>query len=97
MQETKKEKKALKKAYKKARGKATRPWKALTWISGPLAIILAIATFVIGMFDNTFSVFVGGNFYTLENKDENAVLKLTGRMDRLDVYEDDEKVLYKVI
>ena len=29
--------------------------------------------------------------------DENAVLKLTGRMDRLDVYEDDEKVLYKVI
>ncbi|MBQ8189583.1 MAG: glycoside hydrolase family 3 protein [Lachnospiraceae bacterium] len=73
MQETKQEKKARKKAYKKARGKATRPWKALTWISGPLAIILSIATVVIGMFDNTFSVFVGGNFYTLENEDENAV------------------------
>ena len=73
MQETKQEKKARKKAYKKARGKATRPWKALTWISGPLAILLSIATVVIGMFDNTFSVFVGGNFYTLENEDENAV------------------------
>ena len=35
----KKEIKARKKAYKKARSKATRPWKWLTWISAPLAII----------------------------------------------------------
>lgn len=68
-----KQNKTMKKAYKKAGNRATKPWKALTLISAPLAIIFIVATVVIGMFDNTFSIFVGGNFYTLENEDENAV------------------------
>ena len=69
----KKEIKARKKAYKKARRKATMPWKWLTWISGPLAIILTAATIVIGMFDNTFALFLGGTFWKVVNEDPNAV------------------------
>ena len=67
------EKKVRKKAYKKARSKATRPWKWLTWISVPFAIILTVATVVVTMFDNTVTLFVGGTFWELENKDESAV------------------------
>ena len=69
----KKEIKARKKAYKKARSKATRPWKWLTWISGPLAIILTAATIVIGMFDNTFALFLGGTFWEVVDEDPNAI------------------------
>ena len=69
----KKEIKARKKAYKKARSKATRPWKWLTWISAPLAIILTAATIVIGMFDNTFALFLGGTFWEVVNEDPNAI------------------------
>ena len=69
----KKEIKARKKAYKKARRKATMPWKWLTWLSGPLAIILTIATVVIGMFDNTFVLFLGGTFWEVVNEDSNAI------------------------
>jgi len=65
--------KARKKAFKKARSKATRPWKWLTWISAPLAIILTAATIVVGMFDNTFALFVGGTFWEVENEDPNAI------------------------
>ncbi len=68
----KKEIKARKKAYKKVRSKATRPWKWLTWISAPLAIILTAATIVIGMFDNTFVLFLGGTFWEVVNEDPNA-------------------------
>ena len=67
------EKKTRKKAYKKARSKATRPWKWLTWISMPLAIILTVATVIVTMFDNTVTLFLGGTFWELENADENAV------------------------
>ena len=70
----KKEMKARKKAFKKARSKATRPWKWLTWISAPLAIILTAATVVIGMFDNTFALFLGGTFWEVVNEDPNAVV-----------------------
>jgi len=69
----KKEIKARKKAYKKARSKATRPWKWLTWISAPLAIILTAATIIVGMFDNTFVLFLGGTFWELVNEDPNAI------------------------
>jgi len=69
----KKEIKARQKAYKKARSKATRPWKWLTWISAPLAIILTAATVVVGMFDNTFALFVGGTFWEVVNEDPNAI------------------------
>ena len=68
----KNEMKARKKAFKKARSKATRPWKWLTWISAPLAIVLTVATVVVGMFDNTFALFVGGTFWEVENEDPSA-------------------------
>ena len=68
----KKEIKARKKAYKKARRKATMPWKWLTWLSAPLAIILTAATIVIGMFDNTMVLFLGGTFWEVVNEDANA-------------------------
>ena len=73
METTKQEKKAKTKAYKKARGKATRPWKALTWVSGPLAVLLIVATIVVTIFDNTVALFVGGTFWKLINEDKNAI------------------------
>jgi len=66
-------KKAMKKAYKKARGKATKPWKLLTWISGPLTAIFLVLSIGLGMFDNTVALFVGGSFWELENEDPNAI------------------------
>lgn len=72
METNKKEMRARKKAYRKARSKATRPWKWLTWISLPFVIILAVATVVTSMFDNTLSIFVGGTFNNFE-KDPDAV------------------------
>ncbi len=71
--ELKTQKKAQKKAYKKALRKARRPWKFLALLTGPLAVILIIATVVCTMFDNTISLFVGGTFWELENEDESAV------------------------
>lgn len=73
MDEQKKEFKAKKKEFKRAKRKAFGLWKALTIISAPLAIILTIATVVVATFDNSFSIFVGGTFNNIKNKDENAV------------------------
>ena len=72
MSETKKEIKARKKAYKKARRKAIRPWKFLTLLSAPLFVIFLALSIVLGMFDNTVALFVGGSFWELENEDPNA-------------------------
>lgn len=72
MTEKKRELKSRKKAFKKARSRAIRPWKWLTWASAPFAVILTIAAIIIGIFDNTFSIFVGGTFNHLVNRDENA-------------------------
>jgi beta-glucosidase len=69
----KKEIKARKKAYKKALKRARRPWKFLSLLSIPLAIILVAATVVCTMFDNTIALFTGGTFWELENEDPNAV------------------------
>lgn len=69
----KKESKARKKAYKKALRKARRPWKFLTILSAPLAIIFAALLLVTSMFDNTIALFVGGTFWQLENEDPTAV------------------------
>ena len=69
----KKEMNARKKVFKKARSKATRPWKWLTWIAGPLAVILTAATVFCSMFDNTIALFLGGTFWQLQNADSNAV------------------------
>ena len=69
----KKEIKARKKAYKKARSKATRPWKWLTWICAPLAIILTVVTVFCAMFDNTIALFTGGTFWEVVNEDKDAI------------------------
>ena len=71
--ELKAQKKEAKKAYKKARRKSHGLWKALTFISAPFAIILTVAMIVLGMFDNTVALFVGGTFWKLENEDPNAI------------------------
>ena len=73
MEVTKQEKKAQKKAYKKALRKARRPWKFLTLLSAPLAIILIVAFTIVSMFDNTVALFVGGTFWELVNEDKKAV------------------------
>ena len=77
MEEKKKElraeKKAQKKAFKKARRRARRPWKFLTLLSAPLAILFTIIFIVVSMFDNTVALFVGGTFWELENEDKDAV------------------------
>lgn len=69
----KKEIKTRKKAYKKALRKARRPWKLLTFLSAPLAIIFIALFTIISMFDNTVTLFVGGTFWKLENEDPKAV------------------------
>ncbi len=69
----KKEIKARKKAYKKALKKARRPWKFLTLLSAPLAVIFAAVLIVVTMFDNTIALFVGGTFWDLENEDPTAI------------------------
>ncbi len=69
----KKEIKARKKAYKKALRRTRRPWKFLSLLSAPLAIIFTIALVVVSMFDNTIALFVGGTFWELENEDKSAV------------------------
>ena len=77
MEENKKElraeKKAQKKAFKKARRRARRPWKFLTLLSAPLAILFTIIFIVVSMFDNTVALFVGGTFWELENADKDAI------------------------
>lgn len=73
MEEKKREIKLRKKNFRKARSKATRPWKWIAWFSAPIAVILIAATVIISIFDNTFSIFVGGTFNHLENVDKNAV------------------------
>jgi len=69
----KKEIKARKKAYKKARRRARRPWKFLTLLGAPLAIIFTVVLIVVTMFDNTIALFVGGTFWKLENEDPGAI------------------------
>ena len=71
--ELKAHKKAQKKAYKKALRKARRPWKFLSILSAPLAIIFTALLIVVSMFDNTVALFVGGTFWELENEDPGAV------------------------
>ena len=73
MEDNKKEMKARKKEFKKARRKAVGPWKALTWITLPIAIVLIAATVICSVFDNTIALFTGATFWELVNEDETAV------------------------
>ncbi len=65
--------KSRKKEYKRARRRATRPWKILTWFSAPLTLLLIIAAVFCSTFDNSLSIFIGGTFNDIKNKDENAI------------------------
>ncbi len=73
MGDKKQEFKERKKAYNKAKRKAIGLWKVINIISIPLSVIMVAAVILVGMFDNTLSVFVGGTFYKTENEDANAV------------------------
>lgn len=64
--------KSRKKEYKRSRRKATRPWKILTWISAPITIILIVLSVLCSTFDNSLSIFIGGTFNDIKNKDGNA-------------------------
>lgn len=61
-----------KKALRKAKRKAVRPWRTLTFISLPLAIISVIVMVVAAVFDNTVAIFFGGTFWKLQNASEAA-------------------------
>ncbi len=61
-----------KKKLRKAKRKAVRPWKALTFISLPLAIVSVTAMVVATVFDNTVAIFFGGTFWELKNASGDA-------------------------
>lgn len=67
-----KEKKEKKKAWKKAKHKACRPWKGLSVFTGIVTVLALVVTMIFSMFDNTISVFIGGTFWELKNKNEDA-------------------------
>ena len=58
-----------KKKIKKARRRAVRPWRGLTFLSLPLAIISIVLLVVATIFDNTVAIFFGGTFWELKNAD----------------------------
>lgn len=68
-----KEQKKNKKEYRRARRKSHGIWKALTWISAPLAVIFIIGTVIVSTFDNTIALVTGGTFWKLKNEDPDAV------------------------
>ena len=61
-----------KKKIKKARRRAVRPWRGLTFLSLPLAIISIVLLVVATIFDNTVAIFFGGTFWELKNASEEA-------------------------
>ena len=61
-----------KKKLKKAKRKAIRPWKGLTFLSLPLALISIAALIAATIFDNTVAIFFGGTFWELENTSDAA-------------------------
>ena len=66
------ERKQQRKLYRSARRKSHGLWKALTWISGPIAVILVIALMGVSLFDNTLALVTGGRFWELKNEDSSA-------------------------
>lgn len=67
------EKKMKKKAYKKAKRKFVTLWKTLSILCLIITLVAGVLAPVLGMFDNALAVFVGGEFYELENEDESAI------------------------
>lgn len=62
-----------KKKFRKAKRKAIGLYKALSWISGVVAVISMIALIVCTVFDNTMAAFVGGSFWDVKNPDASKV------------------------
>lgn len=60
-------------ARKRIRREKYGVWRPMTWISGILSVIMIIATLLLSVFDNTFTLLVNDTFWELENKDANAV------------------------
>ncbi len=65
--------KVQKKKFKRAKRRAIGPWKILTIISAPVTLILTALAVFCTTFDNSLSVFVGGTFNDIKNRDESAV------------------------
>lgn len=65
--------KSRKKEYRRARRKAVGPWKILTLLSAPVTFIFLVLAVFCTIFDNSVSIFVGGTFNDIRNRDENAV------------------------
>ena len=65
--------KVQKKKFKRAKRRAIGPWKILTIISAPATLILTALAVFCTTFDNSLSVFVGGTFNDIKNRDESAV------------------------
>ena len=92
----KEELKAKKKVYKKAKKKAVRPWSILTGISAPLMAIFIIASIVVGLFDNTIVAMMGGSFWELVGRDENAMYYKMDFKTPQAMYEAGDKLCYQV-
>ena len=92
----KEELKAKKKVYKKAKKKAVRPWSILTGISAPLMAIFIIASIVVGLFDNTIVAMMGGSFWELVGRDENAMYYKMDFKSPQAMYEAGDKLCYQV-
>ncbi len=61
-----------KKKIKKAKRRAVRPWRGLTFLCVPLAMISAVLLTAATIFDNTAAIFFGGSFWKLENEAADA-------------------------
>ncbi len=65
--------KVQKKKFKRAKRRAIGPWKILTIISAPVTLILTALAVFCTTFDNSLSIFIGGTFNDIKNRDESAV------------------------
>ena len=65
--------KARKKEYKRARRKAVGPWKVLAIMTAPVTAVLLVLAVFCSIFDNSISIFVGGTFNDIKNRDESAI------------------------
>ena len=65
--------KHLKKAYKRAKGQYVTLWKTFAIFFLVLTLVLAPMCAVVKLADNTFASWLGGTFWKLESRDENAI------------------------
>ncbi len=65
--------KQIKKSYKKKKRKLIGPWKTVAIVFLVLTLLLVPVSVLLKIFDNSLAAFVGGSFWELENRDENAI------------------------